>query len=262
MSRFAPALRELARELDLPRGARDAIVRELAADLEALYAHHRQRGVDERAAQRMAEDAVLGSAEVVRRLARLHRHTWRGWSESLGAQLAGGAPLVMLLLGVVPMLAAAAVLAAQAQMTTGGPIVWGMAAVGLVMVVTIGRSAVLLLARSDASARVLALLPVLAAMAGALGVLAASLGLHATLSALASAPGAVPGALLAERLGGAFSVAATGVLLAIAGGFAWFVLLGRMAAQVAREVDALLGGDGSGPGGGATVLQLDRGRLA
>lgn len=262
MSRFAPALRELARELDLPRGARAAIVRELAADLEALYAHHRERGVDERAAQRMAEDAVLGSAEVVRRLARLHRHTWRGWSESLGAQLAGGAPLVMLLLGVVPMLAAAAVLAARAQLTTGAPIVWGMAVVGLVMIATIGRSAVLVLARSDASAGVLALLPVLAAMAGALGVLAVLLGLHATLSAVASAPGPVPGALLAERLGAAFSVAATGLLLAIAGGFAWFILLGRMAAQLAREVDALLGDDVPGRRDGARVLQLDRGRSA
>lgn len=72
MHRFAPALRRVARELDLPRGARATVLRELAGDLDAVYAHHRERGLGEAEAQRRAEETVLGTTQVIRRLARLH----------------------------------------------------------------------------------------------------------------------------------------------------------------------------------------------
>lgn len=54
MDRFAAALRRVAGELDLPRAARDPLLLEMAADLEAVFEHHMARGLG-------TEEACSGS---------------------------------------------------------------------------------------------------------------------------------------------------------------------------------------------------------
>lgn len=61
MERFAPALRRVARELDLPRAVRSPLLLEMASDLDPVFEHHRSRGVGEAEAARRAEETVLGS---------------------------------------------------------------------------------------------------------------------------------------------------------------------------------------------------------
>jgi hypothetical protein len=145
MSRFAPALRRVARELDLPRPARAAILIELAADLESVYAHHRERGAGEAEAARVAEERVLGSAEMVARLSRLHRSSWQEWSEEVGGRLTGGLDLALLMGGVVPVLLFGAAVAthglwtgAASAASGGGLPRWGVLGVSVLLAIVLG----------------------------------------------------------------------------------------------------------------------------
>lgn len=257
MHRFAPALRRVARELDLPRGARATVLRELAGDLDAVYAHHRERGLGEAEAQRRAEETVLGTTQVIRRLARLHRRSWRGWSESMAARLTVGADLVMLVLGVVPVLVAG-VFAAR---TAGGPLAWIEWVVGGVIGVTIATGVLRTARGQKLSQEFLETLLVCAALAIGVGLLTAAYGLHAAFSAIAAGGRATP-LLEPARLARDGSVLVQGLLFGLAALFAWFLLLGRETARLSAEVDALLGPEESGPARDADVIPLTHGRSA
>lgn len=271
MERFRPALRRLAAELDVPRTSRAAILLELAADLEAVYEHHRRRGVPEEEAAARAERVVLGSPEVLRRLGRLHRDSWRGWSEAVGARLSGGLDLALLAVAAGPVLALAAYVAAGAVTADGDVFVGSLLAVGL------GLGAVVAvesrrLVRGDSAGRgrpghtrTFARILVLSLLAPTLGLLAFTVALYRSaiaLSAGASAAAVDPPlvAALVSRGGG---VLLLGALLGLAGALSWLVLVSRSSLRVAREVDAVLDGTAPPPRrtGGGRVLTLVRRRF-
>ena len=79
-SRFAPGLTRVSAALPLPEPARTRLVLEMAGDLEMVYAHHRAAGRSEEEAARLAEEKVLASAEVLSRLAAVHRAASNGFS--------------------------------------------------------------------------------------------------------------------------------------------------------------------------------------
>jgi hypothetical protein len=241
MSRFAPALRRVARELDLPRAVRAAILLEMAADLDAVYDHHRRAGVDEEEAARRAEETVLGSSEVIRRLGRLHRGSWRDWSESVGSRLAGGIDLVLLLVGVLPMLVLAAVVTAGALSTPMSPLLWLLVAVGLAIGCVLAVEGGRLLGGGRGAGRALPLLLVLSVTAPAIGLLALAFGVHATAVLMSTgSPDAAARIASLERVGRDGVLLLLGLLLGLTGALSWFVLLNRTAVRTAREVDALL----------------------
>lgn len=242
MSRFAPALRRVAAELDLPRRVRSALLLEMAADLEAVYEHHRGRGLDEEAAARRAEETVLGSSEVIRRLGRLHAGSWRGWAEETGARLAGGLDLLLLSVGVLPILGLAAGVSVWALAADRSPVVvWAILLVGVLMAVLVATEPVRLLRDRAPRRRQLPSLLVLSAMAPALGLLAAVLGLSRAAADFAADPLAAPALVSTIARDGAALLA--GLLLGIAGLLAWFVLIERDTRRAAREVDTLLADD-------------------
>ncbi len=264
MDRFAPALRRVARDLDLPRSARSAILGEMAADLEAVYAHHRARGADEAEAMRRAEETILGGAEVMQRLGRLHRGTWRAWSANLGARLSGGGDLVVLATGVVPVLALAGVAAAK-SLPTSGPLAWAVGALGAALVALIVAEAARLASGAPARMGRLSALLVLSALAPTIGALALTLGLFSAARAMAQGAGGPPVRLvLAAHVAGDGATLLLGLLFGIAGMLAWFILLSRSAAQTARDVDTLLeeaaGGVPSAAGKGAEAATAHEGR--
>lgn len=250
MDRFAPALRRVAGELDLPRRARTAILLEMASDLEAVYEHHRGRGVPEEEAARRAEESVLASSEVIRRLGRLHRSPWRGWAEDAGERLTGGLELLLLLACVLPALVVSALMAGWVLRAEGSPLAWLLVVTGVLMVVTSARPG----GGWHASP-----LLVLSAMAPVVGLLAVALGVQATAATMAAAasapvsPGPVsPGGtalagVTAERLAGDAAVFVAGLLLGLSGLLTWFVLVGRQARRAAEEVESLLGSIGPEP---------------
>jgi hypothetical protein len=239
MNRFAPALRRVAAELDLPAGERAPILLEMAADLETVYAHHRARGCDEAEAVRRAEEAVLGSSEVVRRLAQLHRRRWRSWSESVGNRLSRGTGLALLLLALVPILLVVGAVAARVLAGSGNIFTVLLIGVGLTIAGLATTEARRF--RRGRPERALPTLLLLSGTAPVLGLLASVLGLYTLSMELAGgAATAHTQAALAARLAHDAAVLATGLLLGLAGAFAWFVLVGRASARAAREIEALL----------------------
>jgi hypothetical protein len=266
VERFGPALRRVAAELDLPRGVRAAILMEMAADLEAVYEHHRRRGSSESEAVARAEATVLGSPAVIRRLGRLHRRTLTGWCGSVGARLSRGVGLALTVAVVAAVVGIAAVVAARALSHGAVPLVLAVAAVGALILGITGVEAVRLVRGDRVRAARMPVLLVLSGLAAALGVLALTLGVHATATAMAA--GAIDGAVqawLAARVATDGAALVAGLLLGMAGVLSWFVLVNRAAAQLAGEIDALLDGTplpGAETGGTDGVLNLVRRRSA
>lgn len=241
MERFGPALRRAAGELDLPRRIRAELLLEMAADLEAVYEHHRARGLTEDEAARHAEATVLGSTEVIRRLGRLHASPWRGWAEGVGARLSRGLGLVLLAVGVLPILATGAGVSIWALAAGPSAVAWSILLVGSLMTALAATEGLRLIRDRPLRRSRLPSLLVLAAMAPALGLLAPVLGLHRAINGLT---GAAPGQsiLLATVVRDGATLLA-GLLIGIGGLLAWFVLLERDARRAAREVDTLLEDD-------------------
>lgn len=209
MDRFVPALRRVAGELDLPRRARTAVLLEMAADLEAVYEHHRGRGLPEEEAMRRAEEAVLASSEVIRRLGRLHRSSWRGWAEEAGERLTGGFELLLLLAGVLPALVVSGLMAGWVLRAGGSPLAWLLAVTAVLMVVTAAGPGVRRRSGHGGIRRGASPLLVLCAMAPAIGLLAMALGVQAaaaTISGVSPTPvspgGTATAAATAVRLAG------------------------------------------------------------
>ena len=265
MDRFAPALRRVARELELPPPVRAAILLEMAADLEAIFEEHRRRGATEEEAARRAEQTVLGSSEMIRRLGRVHQRSWRGWSERVGARLSHGVDLMLLILAVLPMLAGAAVVAARMVATSGGVLVWMLIVLGVFLVGIVAAEARRQARGVGGRPRSLAVILVLSAMAPAVGGLALALGVYAASMQLSTAGSDASGQLLfATTVARDGSSLLLGLLLGIAGALSWFILLHRSSTQLVREVESLLNSTSLiTPGGRAEgVLPLVRGRSA
>lgn len=73
MSRFAAVLRRASDRLELPESIKSRILLEMAGDLEDLYQHHLDQGLDPAEAARRAEEAFATSDEALRHLANIHR---------------------------------------------------------------------------------------------------------------------------------------------------------------------------------------------
>lgn len=287
MDMFAPALRRIADELDLPRRTRAAILLEMAADLEAVYEHHRRQGLPEEEAARRAEETVLASSEVIRRLGRLHRIPWRGWAEEAGERLTEGFELVLLLVCVLPALVVSALMAAWVLRAGGSPLTWLLVVTGVLMVLTTARPGASRRSSPPGTTRPGTTRPgttppgttpfgsrrasngwgvspllVLSAMAPVTGLLAVALGVQATAATMADAslsPGSPVATALrgvttaplagvtAARLAGDAAVAVAALLLGLSGLLTWFVLVGREARRAADEVESLLAGGAPEP---------------
>lgn len=238
MERFAPALRRIAAELDLPRGARTELLLEMAADLDATYEHHRARGLSEDESARRAEATVLGSSEVIRRLGRLHVSPWRGWASEMGLRLSSGLDRVLLVVGVLPTVATAVGVSVWVLAERPSPLAWSILLVGVLMVVVAARESVRHLRDGARRGAYLQTLLVLAVMAPALGLLAPVLGLRRVTGLTGGAPDQVT--LLTTVIQDGATLLA-GLLVGVGGLLVWFVLLELEARRAAREVDALLG---------------------
>lgn len=243
MDRFVPALRRVAAELDLPRGPRAAVLAEMAADLEAVYEHQRRLGAGEEAAVRKAEEMILGSPEVMRRLGRIHARPWRVWSEAVGSSLSGGMDLLLLVVGVLPMAVISGAVATLTLARGAGLIALTLGAVGAVITGSIAHHSLRLARGAPLRSSGLSLLLGLSILAPIAGLLVLVVGGYQTALALSAAGGAGALSMAAVgRLAAAGSIFLFGLLLGLAGSLSWFILLSRSSARVVREVDAMLAG--------------------
>lgn len=240
MNRLTPALRRVARELDLPRGARRELLLEMAADLEAVFEHHRSRGLNDADAAVKAEEVVLGSSEVIRRLAELHRSPWRDWSAEVGTRVTRGPGLVMLVAGVLPAVALTAAVSAWSLEGGSSPFIWPILAFAVLLLGLLMTELARLVAGRPLHPRTPSALALLSAVAAAVGVLAVAVGVRAT--AVEYAAGADQ-AVIAGRIARDGAALLMGLVTAVIGLLAWFGLVGREARRADREVEALLSDD-------------------
>ena len=124
MSRFAGVLKKVSDGLDLPQPTRSRILLEMAGDLEDLYEHHRDQGLEEEEAVHRAEEAFAASDEALKHLARIHVANG-GLTERVRSQVGTWwekALLVIWLLGVI--LVAEAVVTEVHFFVIISPFVW------------------------------------------------------------------------------------------------------------------------------------------
>lgn len=246
MSRFRTALRRAAGELDVPGPIRAAILLEMAADLEAAYEHGRRQGLGELEAGRRAEERVVGSPIMTRRLGRLHADawagSWRGWSERTGGRLSRGMDLLLVGVAVVPTLGVAAAVSIPLVLRSPTSILlWLVIAAGAGIAGLVGVDAGRLLRGRVASIRRPPLLLLLSLVAPALGILAFAAGLRSTALLLATGDPELSASLaVAGWMATDGALLALGILLGISGVLSSFVLLNRASVLVIREADALL----------------------
>jgi len=260
-SRFAPALHDAVRELDLPRRVRARILLEMGSDLEELFAHYRGSGLGEAEAARRAEEKVLGSGAMLNRLAAMHRSPLADWSSSIGRRLGSGGDVALLTLGVAPALAGAAWVAfPQLLGNPASPFVWAMVLVGAgILGIAATKVRSLFLERSaswrDLRSGLTPLL-LLAAVGPAIGALALSLGFHALATApLARSADPVTALVLWDAIARDGALLVMGLLLGIGAALLWFVLTNRAATLEEIEVVELLG-EGPPPAPGRSRAEV------
>lgn len=242
MSRFAPALRKAAGGLDLPSGQRALILMEMASDLDAVYEHHRSRGMDEITAAEEAERAVLGSAEVLRRLSRMHSTSWFASSNALGGRLAERANLLLLAGGVLPVLLLALQVLVSGVGSEPRAILWPFLISASVVLALIVHGFIAHLRGWVMPAERLSLLLALA-VASPTGAffffIFALLRSVLTLARGSDVPAQIVIATTIAHVGPALVL---GLLVGLVGAITWFILLNRRSVQLTHEVEQILSG--------------------
>jgi hypothetical protein len=243
--RFIPALRRISGDLSLPEPAKSRVLLEMASDLESLFEHYRGRGLDEEEAARLTEEKLLASPEALRHLVAVHTTGYQRWVARAAGGLRWGFNLLLFAVGVVPMVAMGAwVAAGEFRLLGGAPLLWPMLLLAATAAaITAVKGWQLYVARERSTPRLHRWLPTLVF----LGVLAPVLGAVAFLttlyrSAMAGMGGAGPAMQreVAAQIARDGALFALGLLLGIAAGVTWFVLVNRIAAIEQAESAALL----------------------
>lgn len=246
MRRFVPALRRISSELNLPEPTKSRLLLEMASDLEALYEHYRARGVDEEEAVRRTEEKILASPEVLQHLIAVHTTGYQRWLSHAAGRMRLGFELLLFTLGVLPMLAIAALTVISRVNGMSPPLLlWTLFLIGVaIATLTLWKAYQLLVRRVRSTADLHRGLFILLLM-GAISPLLAGIAFLVSLYQLAIGPmsgGASQTALLiaAERIGQDAMLLSAGLLFGIGAGLVWFVLVNRIAAIEQAESAALL----------------------
>ncbi|MDX1577184.1 MAG: hypothetical protein R3266_01815 [Gemmatimonadota bacterium] len=241
--RFEASLRRVADTLDVPVGAKVAILAELRADLEDLYAHYRLRGLSREVAIRRAEALLAPEPGAVRRLVRLHAGGWRRLAVRLSDRTRRGFEHAALAAGAIVALGSAGLLASRANpLPSSDPLLWIVAAVGA-LVLAVGSAAAARLFVLGRWSRRLAsyALPGFSVAGGsvlAIGAFGALFRLQR--AATARGAGRLDELELVARLGREATLAGTSLCVAFAAGALGFLVVNRIRALQEMEVAHLL----------------------
>lgn len=223
----------------------------MAADLEGLYQHYRAAGDTEDEAVRRAEEKVLASREVIQRLVAVHSTGYARWAARVSGTLRDGIDAGLLIIALLPMLAVGAVAALpQFGVVRSAGFFWVSALLaGLLAAISLAKAAQLWRPADRPPAELhyaLFTLLYLALLAPVAGLLAALIGLRSAASGWMAAGHDWPAAA-ADWVARDASLFALSVLLALGGGLAWWVLMGRIARIEQTESAILLGYGDEGP---------------
>ena len=225
MSAFQPTLRRLDRDLTLPVPDRVRILRELEFDLEALSGELAARGMSPEKARARALDALVPDGATLRELDRLHAPHYRRLTRHLSPGRLRTLERSALALATAAVLLAESFLLLRADwLRHASPFLWPVLALGALLFAAIAAQSFRLWVKRDhqdpaANFRVILLLSGLTLATGVFGALADFFRLAGVLEA---EPG-LAGSLLPEWLAASSVLLSLSLLLALAGGLAWFV---------------------------------------
>lgn len=223
---FAPALREVAERLALPIPARARLVQEMEADLADLVARLVDRGVPEADARERARATLLPDEASLERLQRLHRPLYRRLTDHVAGDrlriLERGA-LLLIAAGVTGV-GAIALLRVDVVGDPSPFLVPVLVLGALALAAALGKAFQLWVKGDHAHpARGLPAIPLLSLGALAVAIQGAVLGLFRLASRL-EAGGADGTELVTRWLLRDTTLLSVALLVALAGGVAWFIL--------------------------------------
>jgi hypothetical protein len=241
MSRFNAFLHRTGERLELPKATRSLILVEIAADLEDLFQHYVNEGLDDETAAARAEEKVDMSDEALAELVRIHSEA-RGWTDRLSRRVQPFWERFAMAAIVLAFFAAASLGSETSIFTHVNWIAWPAAAVLVAVVVSfLAQSVQLAAPPSLRRARQRLATPLFLATASVvLGFLGAGVHMYLTLMAMVTQPHAAP-SMFARAVLETTSGLAVSMLVAIVAGIAWFVLAGRIA-RLENEATRLLQG--------------------
>ena len=225
MSAFQPVLRTLDRDLTVPIPDRLRILRELEFDLEALSGELEARGTPPDEARARALDALVPDGATLRELDRLHASHYRRLTRHFSPGRLRAIERSALALATVVVLLAEGLLLLRADwLRHASPFLWPVLGLGALLFAAIAAQAFGLWIKRDhqdpaANFRVILFLSGLTLATGVFGALADFFRLAGVLQA---EPG-LAGPLLPEWLAGSCVLLSFSLLLALAGGLAWFI---------------------------------------
>ena len=225
MSAFQSTLRRLDRDLTLPVPDRVRILRELEFDLEALSGELAARGMSPEEARARALDALVPGGATLRELDRLHAPHYRRLTRHLSPGRLRAIERSALALATAAVLLAESFLLLRADwLRHASPFLWPVLGLGALLFAAIAAQSFRLWVKHDhrdpaANFRVILLLSGLTLATGVFGALVDFFRLAGVLRI---DPG-LAGSLLLEWLAGSCVLLSFSLLLALAGGLAWFV---------------------------------------
>ena len=246
MSRFAAVLGQISERLDLPQPVKSRILLEIAGDMEDLYRHHLEQGLEEARAEELAEDSFVVSDDALRHLVRIHESSHR-FSDRMAQQAGSWWEKGLLAVWVLGVLTLVAGVASQEDFfVVVSPFLWvlvGLAAV--VFVFSLFKLRGLFSKRPPDIGKLRSGLGVLLFLAGlSLVVSVCGFFFHLRWYAFQTWEG---GAEAVVRMFTTWTLAVSammivGLLTAILAALMWFLLVNLVARVERREVDALLAG--------------------
>lgn len=222
---FLPTLRKLDRDLTLPVPDRLRILRELEFDLEALCGELEARGVPSDEAHTRALNALVPGGATLRELDRLHAPHYRRLTCHFSPGRLRTIERSALALATAVVLFAETFLLLRADwLRHASPFLWPVLGLGTLLFAAIATLSFKLWVKRDhqnpaANLRVILFLSGLTLATGIFGVLADLFRLAGVLEA---EPG-LAGSLLLEWLAASSVMLSFSLLLALAGGLAWFI---------------------------------------
>jgi hypothetical protein len=245
MTRFAHLLQKIGERLDVAEPTRTRILLEVAADLEDTYQHHLDHGLAPHEAERRAAEAFGASEETLGLLARIHRGSIASVGDRMSQQLGTTwAKILLILLLLFEVLAAGRILTDPWFIVRPSPFLWPIAAIALATFLVTIWKLLQILPREGTDARSLrngVSIPLFLA-AASLAVAFTGFLFHLQRFFRLGAERA-PESLFMDFAGWMVAISSlmnVGLLVALFGGLAWFILSGLAARAEARRMESLL----------------------
>ncbi len=222
---FLPTLRRLDRDLTLPVPDRLRILRELEFDLEALRGELEARGMPAKEARARALDALVPDGATLGELDRLHASHYQRLTRHFSpGRLRTVERSALALTTAAVLLAQTVVLLRADWLRNPSPFLWPVLGLGALLFAAIAAQSFKLWVKhdhqeTDRNFRIILLLSGLTLATGIFGALADFFRLA---EALEAEPG-LAGSLFPEWLAGSCVLLSFSLLLALAGGLAWFI---------------------------------------